>query len=1042
MYLKSKMRLLGVSALVGAGLIAAGPADAYNIRLGGVDVQVDTSLSVGASWKMTDTNTNHLAQANGGNPDLRPVVNLLTAAGALGQGQDAATAAVTANQGTAANVGDGCGIGKICLNIGATEAGALNGLYSAGVSSVAKIAFATANPGATQKAIDAAGAEAVAAITSDKLAVAGPTNFDASINGDDGRLNFEKGDAFSQTTKFITEVEASMGDFRAFARVNGFYDSILANDDNFERSKGGILDSARDDAVASLQVLDAFVDYDTNIGGVPILVRVGNQVINWGESTFFLGGNSVFNPIDVPAIRRPGAEIKDALLPVEAAYISASLSEALSVEAYYGGHKEYKLDVGGTHFANSDNLVPGSGAGGNNGIFLVGGSATGGSNKWNLDDGAVNTFSASGMMTGTKAMQSSLRATATHPAYARDADHPQHYSNGAPSGEAEAFRLNWEDTNIVQNLGDIEGDDESLGLALRYYAENLNSTEFGFFYQKYTSRIPYVGYRSGRGNVGVGTVANNTSATTASLSGRSACSRNAFGQAAAGQQAGEFTKAVADGMTIGNTADDNLSDVHGTWGVIQAAGQEVYAALAAEPIEMSYHTAAAATISGFLQSADGGGLSAAAADSAGQYYARGKASRTTQNPTMTAMYGAVAAGGGDITASEADAWVPSAAAKAVLGGMLTAGALSQVQFDSLTNAADSETGNRSADIADFTNVTITGATWFANAGIANPTGDTYTDLLNANCLLGIADSAADGEGDQDWYGDYAIGGSTVGSINYNSDLFTYYPEDIEAFGASFNTTAFGWGVQGEVTYRPDFPLLIDTDTTFIAAASDQCLFPLSGDAGVAAYAPLVTRGTTCDPTGGTTFIYGDKELDVYNWDIGTTATFTRSNPVVAALGADLGVLLTEFGGVVVPDIDETRPTAATAQVIRLQGICTAGSDLPLGSLLDLDGRALNECRPTKDSSGALLLTSLQYNNVFGTPWGLSPTLIVREGLKGYSPTPAGSFREGVGSTSFSLRADYQGYLSVAVSYTDLTGDEKYSKSEDQDFASLSVNYAF
>ena len=52
--LKSKMRLLGVSALVGAGLIA-GPADAYNARLGGVDIQIDTSLSIGASWKMKDT---------------------------------------------------------------------------------------------------------------------------------------------------------------------------------------------------------------------------------------------------------------------------------------------------------------------------------------------------------------------------------------------------------------------------------------------------------------------------------------------------------------------------------------------------------------------------------------------------------------------------------------------------------------------------------------------------------------------------------------------------------------------------------------------------------------------------------------------------------------------------------------------------------------------------------------------------------------------------------------------------------------------------
>ena len=121
--------------------------------------------------------------------------------------------------------------------------------------------------------------------------MAGPSNYDASINGDDGRLNFEKGDMFSQSNKFITEVEARMGNVRAFVRINGFYDSVLDDDDAMMRSNG-ILEAGRDEAVADLQLLDAFIDYDTDIAGVPVLIRVGNQVINWGESTFFLGGNS------------------------------------------------------------------------------------------------------------------------------------------------------------------------------------------------------------------------------------------------------------------------------------------------------------------------------------------------------------------------------------------------------------------------------------------------------------------------------------------------------------------------------------------------------------------------------------------------------------------------------------------------------------------------------------------------------------------------------------------------------------------------------
>ena len=34
----------------------------------------------------------------------------------------------------------------------------------------------------------------------------------------------------------------------------------------------------------------------------PYQLKVGRQVLNWGESTFVLGGNSVFNPIDVNAL--------------------------------------------------------------------------------------------------------------------------------------------------------------------------------------------------------------------------------------------------------------------------------------------------------------------------------------------------------------------------------------------------------------------------------------------------------------------------------------------------------------------------------------------------------------------------------------------------------------------------------------------------------------------------------------------------------------------------------------------------------------------
>ena len=40
---------------------------------------------------------------------------------------------------------------------------------------------------------------------------------------------------------------------------------------------------------------------------------------------------------------------------------------------------------------------------------------------------------------------------------------------------------------------DVEPEDEgNMGIAFKWYAENLNDTEFGFYFAKYTSRLPAI----------------------------------------------------------------------------------------------------------------------------------------------------------------------------------------------------------------------------------------------------------------------------------------------------------------------------------------------------------------------------------------------------------------------------------------------------------------------------------------------------------------------------------------------------------------------
>jgi len=48
-------------------------------------------------------------------------------------------------------------------------------------------------------------------------------------------------------------------------------------------------------------------------------------------------------------------------------------------------------------------------------------------------------------------------------------------------------------------------------------------------------------------------------------------------------------------------------------------------------------------------------------------------------------------------------------------------------------------------------------------------------------------------------------------------LLVEYPEDIQMFGVSFNTAALGWSFQGEVAYRPNLPLQVDTEDLVFAA---------------------------------------------------------------------------------------------------------------------------------------------------------------------------------------------------------------------------------
>ncbi|WP_280327665.1 DUF1302 domain-containing protein [Pseudomonas sp. BN102] len=254
----------------------------------------------------------------------------------------------------------------------------------------------------------------------------------ASTRGqDDGRLNFKKGETFSKIFKGIHDLELKYGDIGVFLRGKYWYDFETKDE---HRLFYDIEDHNRKEGAQSsgAQLLDAFLYHNYNLADLPGSVRVGKQVVSWGESTFI--GNSInsINPIDVAAFRRPGAEIKEGLIPVNLLYLSQNLSDSLSMEAFYQLEWDQTVvDNCGTFFSTSDLAA----------------------------DGCADRLVVAGN------------------------DLPPGQSNNTGPATGNNF--------FIPRAGDRDArDGGQYGLALRWFAEALNDTEFGAYAMNYHSRGP------------------------------------------------------------------------------------------------------------------------------------------------------------------------------------------------------------------------------------------------------------------------------------------------------------------------------------------------------------------------------------------------------------------------------------------------------------------------------------------------------------------------------------------------------------------------
>ncbi|MCE2745307.1 MAG: DUF1302 domain-containing protein [Burkholderiales bacterium] len=185
-----------------------------------------------------------------------------------------------------------------------------------------------------------------------------------SNTGDDGNLNFQKGDTFSSIIKGVHDFELKKDNYGFFSRVKWFYDYTLSKKDVFHgheptsnRQNQRLEDSgfhpyARFDGI---DLLDAFGYVNTTVGGMPLDLRLGKQVISWGESTFILSPIAGLNTVDVSAFRRPGAELKEGFTPAEMLYANLGLTDTTSLEGFVQLKWRKTVPEGcGTYFSSSD----------------------------------------------------------------------------------------------------------------------------------------------------------------------------------------------------------------------------------------------------------------------------------------------------------------------------------------------------------------------------------------------------------------------------------------------------------------------------------------------------------------------------------------------------------------------------------------------------------------------------------------------------------------------------------------------------------------
>ncbi len=202
------------------------------------------------------------------------------------------------------------------------------------------------------------------------------------LNKVDGHANFDQGVPFTKTYMAQEDIDLNWHD-RYGARFSGlaFYDAAIMGGkpvgyDPYPAAAGcnpevtpaaqlshcGFAQATREFDGRRIRGYDAYLWGNFNPAEKPLTVRLGYQVVNWGEALYIQGGLNSANPVSLAQLDVPGSTIKDALLPLPMAYFNLGVSDSVSMEGFYefGWHFDEAPGMG--TFYSTNNAFGGYGA--------------------------------------------------------------------------------------------------------------------------------------------------------------------------------------------------------------------------------------------------------------------------------------------------------------------------------------------------------------------------------------------------------------------------------------------------------------------------------------------------------------------------------------------------------------------------------------------------------------------------------------------------------------------------------------------------------